>query len=330
MDGKENLERRLNPSRGDIMISVIVPVFNAEKYIENCILSILNQTYPHFELILIDDGSTDRSMSICQQFENKDQRIKVLHQSNQGVSSARNLGLLSARGDYITFVDADDTLEKEALETALDFLVEKNADLVVYSWRIVNTINGTTSTFVLNSTDSEDITDVISEILQHYSEYGGGYPWNKMWKRDAIISEGDDFPLFDRELFYFEDLEWVIRMMLRIHKVVVCPAHLYSYYIHKDSVTHSKNNSERKEIGYHQSINRVIEDLSCLPDLQKKFSEQYFPEIVNGLIHARRNRWENLRKYLFEVMREKQAYILKSKSISLNIKLRCVIMNILG
>ena len=174
------------------------------------------------------------------------------------------------------------------------------------------------------------ITDVISEILQHYSEYGGGYPWNKMWKRDAIISEGDDFPLFDRELFYFEDLEWVIRMMLRIHKVVVCPAHLYSYYIHKDSVTHSKNNSERKEIGYHQSINRVIEDLSCLPDLQKKFSEQYFPEIVNGLIHARRNRWENLRKYLFEVMREKQAYILKSKSISLNIKLRCVIMNILG
>ena len=180
MDGKENLERRLNPSRGDIMISVIVPVFNAEKYIENCILSILNQTYPHFELILIDDGSTDRSMSICQQFENKDQRIKVLHQSNQGVSSARNLGLLSARGDYITFVDADDTLEKEALETALDFLVEKNADLVVYSWRIVNTINGTTSNFVLNSTDSEDITDVISEILQHYSEYGGGYRCNHL------------------------------------------------------------------------------------------------------------------------------------------------------
>ena len=330
MDGKENLERRLNPSRGDIMISVIVPVFNAEKYIENCILSILNQTYPHFELILINDGSTDHSMSICQQFENKDQRIKVLHQSNQGVSSARNLGILNAQGDYITFVDADDTLEKEALETALDFLVEKNADVVVYSWRIVNTIDGTTSNYVLNSTDSEDITDVISEILQHYSEYGGGYPWNKMWKKDVIISNGEEFPLFDRELFYFEDLEWVIRMMLRIHKVVVCHEHLYSYYIHEDSVTHSKNNSERKEIGYHQSINRVIEDLGCLPDLQKKFSEQYFPEIVNGLIHARRNRWENLRKYLFEVMREKQAYILKSKSISLNIKLRCVIMNILG
>ena len=329
MDGKENLERRLNPSRGDIMISVIVPVFNAEKYIENCILSILNQTYPHFELILIDDGSTDRSMSICQQFENKDQRIKVLHQSNQGVSSARNLGILSAQGDYITFVDADDTLEKEALETALDFLVEKNADLVVYSWKIVNTIDGTTRSFVLDSTDSEDITDVISEILQHYSEYGGGYPWNKMWRRDAIISDGDDFPLFDRELFYFEDLEWVIRMMLRIHKIAVCPEHLYSYHIHEDSVTHSRNNSEKKEIGYHQSINRVIEDLSCLPDLQKKFSEQYFPEIVNGLIHARRNRWENLRKYLSKVMHEKQVPMLKSKNISLNTKLRCVAMNIL-
>lgn len=330
MDGKENLERRLNPSRGDIMISVIVPVFNAEKYIENCILSILNQTYPHFELILINDGSTDRSMSICQQFENKDQRIKILHQSNQGVSSARNLGILNAQGDYITFVDADDTLEKEALETALDFLVEKNADVVVYSWRIVNTIDGITSNFVLNSTDSEDITDVISEILQHYSEYGGGYPWNKLWKRDAIISNGEDFPLFDRELFYFEDLEWVIRMMLRIHKVVVCPEHLYSYYIHEESVTHSKSSSERKEIGYHQSINRVIEDLSYLPNLQKEFSDKYYPEIVNGLIHAKRHKWKNLWDFLFVIMKKKKNYILKSKNISIKIKLRCIVLFLLG
>lgn len=312
------------------MISVIVPVYNAEKYIENCILSILNQTYPHFELILIDDGSVDQSMSICQRYENKDQRIKVLHQSNQGVSSARNLGILTAQGDYITFVDADDTLEKEALEKALSFLVKKNADLVVYGWKIVNNIDRTISNSELNSTDSENIPYVIHEILQHYSEYGGGYPWNKMWRRDAITSDGNDFPLFDKKLFYFEDLEWVIRMLLRIHKVVVCPDYLYSYYIHKESVTHSKDNAERKEIGYHQSINRVIEDLSCFPDLQREFSEQYYPEIVNGLIHAHRKRWRNLRKYLLKVMRDKKSYIFKSKNISLNIKLRCVVMNILG
>lgn len=329
MDGKENLECKLNHSIGVIMISVIVPVFNAEKYIENCILSILNQTYPHFELILIDDGSMDQSMSICKKFEIKDQRVKVLHQSNQGVSSARNLGILTAKGDYITFVDADDILEKEALEKALCFLIEKNADLVVYGWKIVNSVDGTISNCILNSTDSKNIKNVIYEILQHYSEYGGGYPWNKMWRRDAIISGGNNFPLFDIELFYFEDLEWVIRMLLRIHKVVVYPDCLYSYYIHRESVTHSKDNAERKEIGYHQSINKVIEDLRCFPDLQRKFSEQYYPEIVNGLIHAHRNRWDNLREYLFKVMRDKQCYIFKSKNVSLNIKLRCVIMNIL-
>ena len=119
------MERKLSPDTGEIMISVIVPVFNAEEYIENCILSILHQTYPYFELILIDDGSTDHSMNICQKYENEDSRIKVLHQSNQGVSSARNVGILAARGDYITFVDADDTLEREALEKALDFIIKK-------------------------------------------------------------------------------------------------------------------------------------------------------------------------------------------------------------
>ncbi len=323
------MERKLSPDTGEIMISVIVPVFNAEEYIENCILSILHQTYPYFELILIDDGSTDHSMNICQKYENEDSRIKVLHQSNQGVSSARNVGILAARGDYITFVDADDTLEREALEKALDFIIKKNADLVVYGWRTVNNIDGTINSSRLNSTDSENIPDVIREILRHYSEYGGGYPWNKMWRRDAVISDGNEIPLFDEKLFYFEDLEWVIRMILRIRKVVVCPDHLYSYYIHEESVTHSKKNGEKKEIGYHQSISRVIEDLSCLPDLKEEFSEQYYPEIVNGLIHALRNRWENLRIYLLGVMRDKQACILKSKSVSLNIKLRCIVINIL-
>ena len=199
----------------------------------------------------------------------------------------------------------------------------------MYGWRTVNNIDGTINSSRLNSTDSENIPDVIREILRHYSEYGGGYPWNKMWRRDAVISDGNEIPLFDEKLFYFEDLEWVIRMILRIRKVVVCPDHLYSYYIHEESVTHSKKNGEKKEIGYHQSISRVIEDLSCLPDLKEEFSEQYYPEIVNGLIHALRNRWENLRIYLLGVMRDKQACILKSKSVSLNIKLRCIVINIL-
>ena len=90
------------------MVSIIVPVYNIEKYIDECIQSVLNQTYTAWELILVDDGSTDNSGNICDEYAKTDTRIKVLHQKNQGVSAARNIALDKAEGDYIMFLDADD------------------------------------------------------------------------------------------------------------------------------------------------------------------------------------------------------------------------------
>ena len=97
------------------MISVIVPVYKAEKYIRECIESILSQTYEDFELILVDDGSPDTSGMICDQYAHRDSRISVIHQNNQGVSAARNTGMQKAAGEYICFVDADDTVDREYL-----------------------------------------------------------------------------------------------------------------------------------------------------------------------------------------------------------------------
>ena len=109
-------------------ISVIVPVYQAEKLIHDCVESVLRQTFQDWELLLIDDGSRDTSPAICDEYASRNDRIRVFHKPNGGVSSARNLGLLEARGDYIAFLDADDQYEPQALETMWSLMKQTGAD----------------------------------------------------------------------------------------------------------------------------------------------------------------------------------------------------------
>ena len=113
------------------MVSVIVPIFNAEKSIKRSIESILNQIYEVFELILIDDGSTDSTLNICKDYAENDNRVKVIHKNNGGVSSARNLGLAKAIGKYVAFVDADDWVGPEYLNNLVSAAEAEDADLVI-------------------------------------------------------------------------------------------------------------------------------------------------------------------------------------------------------
>ncbi len=116
------------------LVSIIVPVYNVESYLQNCLESLINQTYSNIEIILIDDGSVDASSKICDDYSTKDNRIKVIHQSNQGVSRARNRGLSSAEGEFFSFVDGDDTVEQDYIELMLKKLIENDVDLVRLSW----------------------------------------------------------------------------------------------------------------------------------------------------------------------------------------------------
>lgn len=113
-------------------ISVIVPVYNVEPYLEQCLYSIVEQTYPHLEIIVVNDGSTDHSASICNEFAIQDSRVKVIHQENGGVSSARNIGIKVATGDYITFVDSDDWLDKEMYQCMVESVaLQKDTEVVM-------------------------------------------------------------------------------------------------------------------------------------------------------------------------------------------------------
>ena len=110
-------------------ISIIIPVYNSEKYLDTCLTSLVKQTYSNLEIILVDDGSTDKSGYLCDEWKSKDNRIRVIHQTNQGVSAARNHGLDYATGDFISFVDSDDTVESDMYEFLIDLMIKYNADI---------------------------------------------------------------------------------------------------------------------------------------------------------------------------------------------------------
>ena len=308
------------------LISVIIPVYNAESYIKRCVQSILEQSYRNFEVIIINDGSTDQSVEIIKQLQKQDNRIILVDQENRGVSVARNIGIEKIKGDYVTFVDADDYLRKDALEVALKYLIENEADAVTYGWYITDT-NGNVKERYDSFNSLENQEDILKLILSNYSRAGGGYPWNKLWKISSFNNKY--IPRFDGSLFYFEDLEWVVRMILSIKKYVVCPECLYYYSILGDSITNSTS-AEKKEIGYHTAILTILQDLEKNKELQSWLKDKYYPEIVNGVIDSIKKHRKDLKKFLLRIHEQIDGVILTSTNIKTNIKIRCVIIKILN
>ena len=300
-------------------VSVVVPVYNCENYIAECIESVLAQTYPHFQLVLIDDGSTDNSGAICDEYGNKDDRITVIHQENQGVSIARNKGLHMIKGDYLTFVDADDMLLPNSLEISINTIEQHKADMVVYGWKTICD-EGVTNDICFPYEFTTEVYGVVRGILTNYADYGGGYPWNKLWR---VSSFDGEIPKFNPSLFYFEDLEWVIRMMLRVKSVVVCSKCLYIYRIHKNSISQIADKAEYREIGYHRSIEEIIANLGDYAELQKWFFDKYAPEIINGILHSIKYSWVGLKKYLIGRLEQYGSNILSAQGVSKKVQFRC-------
>ncbi len=304
------------------MVSVVIPVYNSEKSIERCANSVLNQDYQDLELILVNDGSKDNSGSMCDHIAELDSRVVVIHKENGGVSSARNLGIENSKGDFITFVDADDELVPNAITTALHYINKYNADVVTYGWNIV----GKDEQSVCEEFEviNDDVENVLKKILTNYSGYGGGYPWNKLWRMDSF----DNFPKFNTSLYYFEDLEWVVQALKKVKTIVVCPECLYKYYYNDASVTHSALLTEKREIGYHNSIVTIIDDLSDYPELKIWFSNKYYPEVVNGIIGALKYNYTKLKAYLKSVFNSNKIAVKASCQKSIVLKLKFFLVSI--
>lgn len=308
-------------------VSVIVPVYNCKEYLPRCIESILNQTYPQIQLVLVDDGSSDGSGEICDAFATEDGRIQVIHQKNQGVSAARNAGLDAASGEYLLFVDSDDHIAADTIETSVNGFVDDTIDVVIFG---VTKIQGKGNCQQPLPMEVGIYTkeELLYGILKDYAGFGAGYPWNKVWRTD-VFGGSAGIPRFNRDLYYFEDLEWVVRMLLQTQKANLLPEHLYQYYVRSDSATNRPGAEERREIGYHQSVWKIIDALDTEPTVRIWFKFRYYPEIVNGVIHAWKHKYRTLQKLLMQKLVQANEELLASDSISANIKLRCRCLSLL-
>ena len=297
------------------LVSIVIPVYNVEKFLDRCIQSVINQTYPDLQIILVDDGSADRSGLICDEYAKKDSRITVIHTENKGVSSARNTGISLVDGEYLCFLDSDDALETDIIRKSLKRMNDTDADLVVFGWKKIYS-NKLPEEMIPQIGVVIDLESALKDLLQNFRAFGGGYP-NKLWR----VNTFDRFPQYDINLYYFEDSEWMVRMFQRIKKISFLNEIGYLYYIREDSVTFNSVNNERREIGYHLSMQKIISDLASNQLLCIWFRNKYYTELVNGVIHAKRNDWQKLYKKLIQEVTRSKRLILKS-NIKIRTKLR--------
>ncbi len=221
------------------MISVIVPVYNVENYLDRCIASIVSQSYKELEIILVDDGSSDSSGSICDEWAKKDSRILVLHQNNAGVSSARNAALRIAKGDFIAFVDSDDYIDKNMYSLLLS-AADNETDICVCGF---NTVSDNKITPVSDSSlKTLRSADAVREFI-------GNSAWglimcNKLFRRDLVFSLPSGSAFFCEDLIIGEDALWIIHVLRNCRKVTYVPKALYYYVSRPGSAVYNSKHDK--------------------------------------------------------------------------------------
>ena len=212
----------------DCMVSVVVPVYNVERYVDKCVDSIVNQTYKNIQIILVDDGSTDSSGTICDAWKDKDPRIEVIHQENGGLAHARNEGMKKIIGDYVLFVDSDDWIDLDMIETLLHGCIENEADIAVCRYRNV----------YLDHTESNEsgvsfVCDGEKALYYHIFEMSRPYSfcyavWNKLYRYELI--KDFRFPKGRQ----FEDIVFTSQVLYCAKKVYYIDKAKYNYVVERE------------------------------------------------------------------------------------------------
>ena len=223
-------------------VSVIVPVYNAEKYLHRCIESIINQTLNGIEIILINDGSTDNSLNICKQYEEIDPRIKVIDKENSGPSASRNIGIENANGEYITFVDSDDWIELDMLENLYNKVKQFNSPMIISNYfknytdkEVINCLN-----IKENCLDKKKINKYLILPLIGKSEFeeenhilGFGAPWGRLFNLDIIKSNKIKFK---EDLIIGEDVLFNIEFLDKVSNISLSKSAYYHYFDNSSSI----------------------------------------------------------------------------------------------
>lgn len=215
------------------LISIIIPMYNSEKYISRCLESIIGQTYSALEIIVIDDGSTDNSFSICNEIKKRDSRIKIYRKNNEGQGIARNFGLELCSGDFIAFVDADDWVDENLYKKMIDLMRKYDSDVVEVGSHVVDKYKLIKDVKTPEIRVIEKSENILLDFLYNGMKYSmAGYPvWNKLYKKQCF--ENHSFNKISRH----EDYLINFQIYQNINKIVITSEKLYYYYQHFESTT---------------------------------------------------------------------------------------------
>lgn len=261
-------------------VSIVVPVYNVEKYLKRCVDSLIGQSYPNLEILLIDDGSKDNSLSICKEYELKDSRIRVFHKENEGLGLTRNYGIERATGRYITFVDSDDYLTSDAVETMLEKATATDADVVIANNYYKDEEQKVTLPERLYSG-----TEIKEVLMVHMMGNKGNEldalsytAWGKLYKKDLFTQNNLVFPS-ERKLIW-EDLAFSVEAYPLCEKVYVLHKPVYYYCFNEGSLTHTyKPNKLELVMELYHYMGIKIQELGLPKEAQYRLNTNFIGHI---------------------------------------------------
>ncbi len=232
------------PQKHSPLVSVIVPVYNTEKYLRRCIDSILAQTFTDFELLLINDGSKDNSGAICDEYAKKDSRIRVFHKENGGVSTARNLGLNDAKGDYIIFLDADDYWYNSTfLQELYDKAIEYNLDIIRGGYKAVDE----SGEDLFERPYSKERLEYACKVISSYEFLKYGISGEFFLPLSLISRELINGFRFDANQIFLEDAKFYSQILVESRRCMFIPVYFYAYRKNRYSVSSKVNTKKLKD-----------------------------------------------------------------------------------
>ena len=293
------------------LISVVLPIYNVELYLEECIDSVIDQSYKNLEIILVDDGSTDKSSFICDEFSKKDPRIKVIHKDNGGLSDARNVGIRSASGEYIALVDSDDLIAENFIEQLYQSCINSNSMIAVCKFSSFSKTSDLSFSEKQSKTEIISGRDLIKQIYLGQASQFGFVAWNKLYNRKLF-----DFIQYPVGRIY-EDTFTTYKLFLNSNQISLLDQPLYFYRIRPESIMSTKVSLKKVKDGVDADASVVKyfyenQDYEILTYASSYFCKQAVLTYYKWIPKVNRAEKAEAKQYLKTVYRQTWNYCRKS------------------
>lgn len=296
------------------LISIIIPTYNVEKYLDRCVNSVINQTYSNIEIVLVDDGSTDNSGVICDKYMKCDQRVKVIHKKNEGVAEARNVGLDNSNGEYVTFVDSDDYVPSDYVEYLYEILSLNKATISCCNFEYIYENSNQT----IKSKNNKEIIVTYSnkEALEDllYQRNIDTSPWGKLYRKEVF--KNIRFPIGK----IYEDFGTIYKVVSSAEKVVYSNQKKYYYLIRKDSTTgRSFSSKDFDMIELSKNLEKDI--VTRYPEMKSAINSRIINMDFYFIRRMRRDEFKEEYDNIVSDIKKRRKNLLKDKKIKLKTRI---------